>query len=96
MPSILHTVSIRNTGTNNTGGTTTLDLLSFVWEERDIFGNATDVAVSGQNDDSSSFSYHPSDMWTTKTDIVEETSPQVNYNATIGTQYALSSLVSKS
>jgi hypothetical protein len=87
MPSIPHHLSIRNTGVNNTHDATSLDLLNFVWEGRDRYGNASTMDVINQNDDSPSFAYHPSDVWTTETETVEEHSAQVNYNVTVGTQY---------
>lgn len=84
---IPHSLVVRNTATNNSHATTSLDLLKFQWEEKDRYGNTPNMDVSRDDDDSNSFSWHPFDMWMAKTHVVEETSPQLDYNDTIRTQY---------
>jgi hypothetical protein len=75
LQSIPHVLSIHNTGTNGSINSGYLDLAVITWEERDIYGNATDVSIQGDEDDSSAFSWHPFDMWTAQTQIVVEDSP---------------------
>lgn len=62
-------MSIHNTGTNGTSPSY-LDLSVITWEERDKYGNATDMSIHGDEDDSSAFSWHPFDMWTSQTQTV--------------------------
>jgi hypothetical protein len=75
LQSIPHVLSVHNTGMNGSINSGYLDLAVITWEERDMYGNATDVSIQGDEDDSNAFSWHPFDMWTAQNQIVVEDSP---------------------
>lgn len=67
LQAIPHVLSIHNT---EASGSSYLDLAFVTWEERDKYGNATSISTQGDEDDSSSMSWHPFDMWMSETEVV--------------------------
>lgn len=70
LPSIPHTLSIHNTGSqdvSSSNDTSLLNIYALTWEMRDRYGNATSMGVSSLEDEWGDFSFHPFDYWMTET-----------------------------